>query len=131
MSVLVFVGVYAIGNPIDILINPQADQIERERAIAALGPRQADAGSSTCSSSQSALRGDLGRSFVFNEPALQLILERMPATLELALAAMVIAIVLGIPLGLWAGLRPQLGARRRRSWRARSSASACRRSGSA
>ena len=37
MSLLVFVGVYAIGNPIDILINPQADQIDRERAIAALG----------------------------------------------------------------------------------------------
>ena len=37
MSLLVFVGVYAIGNPIDILINPQADQIDRERAVAALG----------------------------------------------------------------------------------------------
>ena len=37
MSLLVFVGVYAIGNPIDILINPQADQVEREHAIAALG----------------------------------------------------------------------------------------------
>ena len=37
MSLLVFAGVYAIGNPIDILINPQADQIEREHAIAALG----------------------------------------------------------------------------------------------
>ena len=37
MSLLVFAGVYAIGNPIDILINPQADQIDRERAIAALG----------------------------------------------------------------------------------------------
>ena len=35
MSVLVFVGVYAVGNPIDILISPQADQIDRERAIAA------------------------------------------------------------------------------------------------
>jgi peptide/nickel transport system permease protein len=39
-------------------------------------------------------------------PALRLILERMPATMELALAAMLIAVVLGIPLGLWAGLRP-------------------------
>ena len=38
--------------------------------------------------------------------ALGLILERMPATLELAFAAMLIAIVIGIPLGLWAGLRP-------------------------
>ena len=37
MSLLVFVGVYAIGNPIDILINPQADQAEREHAIATLG----------------------------------------------------------------------------------------------
>jgi peptide/nickel transport system permease protein len=37
MSLIVFVGVYAVGNPIDILINPQADQIDRERAIAALG----------------------------------------------------------------------------------------------
>ena len=37
MSLLVFVGVYAIGNPIDILINPQADQQERELAIASLG----------------------------------------------------------------------------------------------
>src|SRR5207244_8351393 len=50
--------------------------------------------------------GDLGRSFVHSTSALGLILERMPATLELALAAMLIAIVLGIPLGLWAGLRP-------------------------
>ena len=37
MSVIVFVGVYAIGNPVDILISPDADQIERERAIEALG----------------------------------------------------------------------------------------------
>ena len=37
MSVLVFVGVYLIGNPVDILISSQADQTERERAIVALG----------------------------------------------------------------------------------------------
>jgi len=37
MSLLVFVGVYAIGNPIDILISPDADQIERARVIAAFG----------------------------------------------------------------------------------------------
>src|SRR5581483_12049114 len=43
----------------------------------------------------------------FNVPAIGLILERMPATLELATVAMLIAVVLGIPLGLWAGLRPR------------------------
>lgn len=105
MSLLVFVGVYAIGNPIDILINPQADQLERERAIAALGLDR-PMWSQYLAFLAGALHGDLGKSFVHNVPALRLILERMPATLELAVAAMLIAIVLGIPLGLWAGLKP-------------------------
>ena len=105
MSLLVFVGVYAIGNPIDILINPQADQIDRERAISALGldkPLWEQYGSFLAG----AMQGNLGRSFVHSTSALGLILERMPATMELAIAAMVIAVVIGIPLGLWAGLRP-------------------------
>jgi peptide/nickel transport system permease protein len=105
MSVIVFAGVYAVGNPIDILINPQADQMDRERAIAALGldkPLHLQ----YLTFLQGAFSGDLGKSFVHATPALGLILERMPATLELALAAMLIAILLGIPLGLWAGLRP-------------------------
>jgi peptide/nickel transport system permease protein len=105
MSLLVFVGVYAIGNPVDILINPQADQIDRERAIAALGldrPLWAQ----YLSFLAGVAHGDLGRSFVHSTSALGLILERMPATLELAAVAMLIAVALGIPLGLWAGLRP-------------------------
>ena len=105
MSFLVFLGVYAIGNPIELLVNPQADEIERARATAALGldkPILEQYGTFLAR----AAAADLGRSFVYNEPAIQLILERLPATLELALAAMVIAIVIGIPLGLFAGLRP-------------------------
>jgi peptide/nickel transport system permease protein len=105
MSLLVFGGVYAIGNPVDILIDPQADQEEIARATAALGldrPLWVQYGSFL----QQALGGDLGKSFVYDLPTLQLILERMPATLELATAAMLLAILLGIPLGLWAGLRP-------------------------
>src|SRR5205085_758956 len=51
-------------------------------------------------------QGDLGRSFVYNIPAIQLIVDKLPATLELAGVAMVIAIILGIPLGLLAGLKP-------------------------
>jgi peptide/nickel transport system permease protein len=105
MSLLVFMGVYAIGNPVDILINPQADQMEIARATAALGldkPIWMQYGLFL----RHALSGDLGNSFIHGAPALTLILERMPATLELAVTAMLIAIVLGIPLGLWAGLRP-------------------------
>ena len=41
MSVIVFIGVHVIGNPVDILISPEADQAERARVIAALGSRSA------------------------------------------------------------------------------------------
>ncbi|HZZ92569.1 MAG TPA: ABC transporter permease [Usitatibacter sp.] len=105
MSALVFIGVYAIGNPVELLVNPQADAIERARATAALGLDKPLA-QQFLSFALGALHGDLGRSFVFNIPAIQLVLERLPATLELAFAATFIAIVLGIPLGLVAGLRP-------------------------
>jgi peptide/nickel transport system permease protein len=105
MSLLVFVGVFAIGNPVDILINPQAEQLERERAIAELGLDR-PLHEQYVTFVRGALSGDLGRSFVHATPALSLILERMPATLELASVAMLIAVLLGIPLGLWAGLKP-------------------------
>ena len=109
MSALVFAGVYAIGNPVDIMINPNADQAEIARATAALGldkplPVQ------YWTFVTNAFTGELGRSFASNVPAIDLILQRMPATVELALAAMVIAIVLGLPLGLYAGLKPDSAA---------------------
>jgi peptide/nickel transport system permease protein len=105
MSALVFAGVYAIGNPIDILINPQADQAEIAAATKALGLDQ-PLWRQYWNFIAGAFTGDLGKSFSANIPAVQLIFERMPATLELALVAMVTAVVLGIPLGLVAGLKP-------------------------
>ena len=105
MSLIVFIGVYAIGDPVEILISPDADQMERERAIRALG-LDLPLWEQYAIFLGKALQGDLGRSFVFNEPALQLILQRMPATLELALAATFGAVLIGLPLGLYAGLKP-------------------------
>src|SRR5512145_2523399 len=105
MSALVFVGVYAIGNPVDILINPQADQAEIAAATRALGLDQ-PLWRQYWNFIVGAFAGDLGKSFAANIPAVRLILERMPATLELAIVAMLIAVLLGIPLGLWAGLKP-------------------------
>ncbi len=105
MSLLVFVGVYAIGNPIELLVNPQADEAERLRATIALGLDKPLLEQYWIFLVHAA-HGDLGRSFVYNIPAIQLILERLPATLELAFSATVIAVLLGIPLGLVAGLRP-------------------------
>ena len=106
MSLLVFLGVYAIGNPVELLVNPQADEAEKLRATVALGldkplPEQYFV------FLRGALGGDLGRSFVFGVPSLELILSKLPATVELALVAMVLAVGIGIPLGLLAGLKPE------------------------
>jgi len=106
MATLVFVGVYALGNAIDILISPEADQLEREQAIERLGldrPLWVQFAIFV----KSALTGNLGISFVHGEPALDLILSRMPATLELAFVALVIAVGVGIPAGLLAGVAPR------------------------
>jgi peptide/nickel transport system permease protein len=105
MSLLVFTGVYAIGNPVDILINPQADQAEIAQTIARLGLDR-PLWEQYWIFLKGAFSGDLGKSFAASIPAIELIFERMPATLELAFMAMLIAIVLGIPLGLLAGLKP-------------------------
>jgi peptide/nickel transport system permease protein len=105
MSVIVFIGVHVIGNPVDILISPEADQAERLRIIAALGLDQ-PLWKQYVLFVNDALHGNLGRSFVFNEPALRLIAQRMPATMELAVTAVLMSVVFGIPLGLYAGLYP-------------------------
>src|SRR5207253_4293916 len=49
------------------------------------------------------LHGDLGKSFRTDQPVFDLILERYPATIELAIAAMLIAVAIAIPLGVIAG----------------------------
>ena len=105
MSLLVFLGVYAIGNPVDILISPDANQAERLKIIAAFGLDQ-PLWRQYWLFLQNAAAGNLGRSFAFATPALGLILERFPATMELAASAMLLSVLVGIPLGLLAGLRP-------------------------
>ena len=105
MTMIVFVGVHVIGNPVDILISPEADQAERARIIANLGLDQ-PLWRQYAYFLYDALHGDLGRSFVFNEPALKVIAQRMPATLELAITAVLFSMFLGVPLGLYSGLKP-------------------------
>ena len=105
MTMIVFVGLHAIGNPVDILIGQDVDQIERARIIAELGLDQ-PLWRQYFSFLSGALHGNLGTSFVYNVPAIELILQRLPATLELAVAALLLAVLFGVPLGLLAGLYP-------------------------
>ena len=105
VSLVVFVGIYAVGNPVDILLPDDATETERQNAMRALGldrPLLAQYGIFLLK----ALHGDLGTSFVYNVPSIELILSRLPATLELAICALFISILIGIPLGMWAGLHP-------------------------
>lgn len=106
MSVILFVGLNVVGNPVYMLIDPQADQAEIEATIRRLGFDR-PLWEQYWHFLKGAATGDLGTSFVHGTSALKLIVEHMPATLELAFAALLLAIVIGIPLGLYAGMRPK------------------------
>jgi peptide/nickel transport system permease protein len=111
MSLVVFVGVHLVGDPVHILISDDMTQAEIDAFIQRLGLDR-PVYEQYFHFLANAARGDLGNSFVFGEPALKLILQRMPATLELAFAAFILAIVFGIPLGMYAGLKPDSPASR-------------------
>ncbi len=106
MSLFVFVGIYGIGNPVDLLVPEDMGPAARAEIISHLGldrPLYIQ----YLTFLGNVLQGDFGNSFVYNTPALQLIMSRLPATLELAVAAMIISTIFAVPLGLWAGLRPK------------------------
>ena len=104
MMVVVLFGVYMIGNPVDILISPDATPAEIEETMARFGFDQ-PVYIQFLKFVGNALQGDLGRSFVHGEPAVQLILSYMPATLELALLGLIFSIAIGVPLGVYAGYK--------------------------
>ncbi|MEP6556888.1 MAG: ABC transporter permease [Burkholderiales bacterium] len=105
MSLIVFVGLHAIGNPIDVLIGEDLNEAERLQAIVRLGLDQ-PLWRQYLMFIDSALHGSLGKSFVYQEDAVRLILQRLPATLELAVVALLMAVLVGVPLGLYAGMKP-------------------------
>ena len=105
ISAMVFVGVYAVGNPIDVMISPDVTQQIREDTIRAYGLDK-PLWQQYFTFLQRLVSGDFGRSFVYNMPVLSLILSRLPATLEITLAAVMGATLLGVPLGMYAGYAP-------------------------
>lgn len=105
MTLVVFIGLNAIGNPMDILVGEDLNQAERVQAIAHLGLDK-PLWQQYLLFVQGALHGNLGQSFVYHEDAMRLIMQRLPATFELAFSAMLLAVVLGVPLGMFAGTYP-------------------------
>lgn len=106
MATLVFFGVFAVGDPVWMFISPDMTQADIEQVRVSLG-LDLPLWRQYLVFLGNAIRGDLGVSFLYGEPAVEVIVQRMPATMELAFTALLIAIVFGVPLGLYAGLYPQ------------------------
>ena len=106
VSVALFVSIYAIGNPMEILVDPEAGAAEIEAAMRRYGLDR-PLWEQYAVFLGNVLRGDFGTSFVYGRPVIDLIAQRLPATLQLATVALLLTIVVAIPIGLFAGLRPR------------------------
>ncbi|MYE13239.1 MAG: ABC transporter permease [Gammaproteobacteria bacterium] len=96
---IVFVAQRLSGDPVALLLPMDATEADFEAMRRALGldrplPVQ------FVVFLRDALTGDFGHSYLWNMPAMDLVLERLPATLELALAGLVFALALAVPLGV-------------------------------
>ena len=106
VSVLVFLITRAIGDPVDLMLPLEATEAQRQQMRETLGfnrPMYVQ----FIDFSLKALRGDFGNSLWQRVPALPLVLERLPATFLLSFAAIALAIVFAVPLGVLAALRPR------------------------
>ncbi len=92
------------GNPVDILLGDYASSEERAELTQQLGLDQPVL-SQIAHYTGGLLEGDLGTSLIYNKSVFSLILERIVPTVELAVSAMILAILLSIPLGIWSALR--------------------------
>lgn len=106
ISLLVFMLVQAApGDPADLLLSDEASKEDIEEARKRWGldqPVYIQYGKFFIA----AIQGDLGMSFRYADPVLLMILERLPATIELAVFSILIATIFAIPLGVWAGAKP-------------------------
>ena len=105
VSTLVFSLVHLIpGDPVEIMLGDSAQRADVEELRRELGLDR-PLGSQYLTFLGGLARGDLGRSIHFRQPVTRLLVDHYPATLELALASMVVALVLAVPLGILAALR--------------------------
>ena len=106
VSILVFMLTYFIGDPVDMLVpeNATVEQVESARARLGLNkPLPVQYGIFL----RDVLHGNFGKSYTYGKPAMGLIMERMPATLELVAIAALLVLLIAIPLGVYAGAYPK------------------------
>lgn len=106
VSILVFVLANFIGDPVNMLVSPKAPPEVREQVREELGLNRPIL-EQYVSFITNALKGDFGKSYIYKVDVLSLIAQRVPATLELVLVSVVLALVISIPLGVYAGAFPK------------------------
>lgn len=106
ISLLVFLLIHAApGDPTLMLLGEETNAAEVAKAQARWGLDQPLL-VQYLKFVKSAAEGDFGKSFKYAEPVINVVKTRLPATIELAAFAIVIASLLAIPLGVWAGSKP-------------------------
>jgi peptide/nickel transport system permease protein len=105
VSMIIFIAVRLSGDPVLLLVSPDATQEEIQKMKIELGldkpvPVQ------YVIFMRNSLKGDFGRSTRYRRPALELVMNRLPATIQLALLAFIISITLGITIGVISVTKP-------------------------
>jgi peptide/nickel transport system permease protein len=109
MSLIGFIGIHSVGNPVFNVVNIEtATPEDIRRATIALGldlPIWQQYGLFL----KNVASGQFGTSYIYHQPAFDLVISKLPATLELASLAMLVSATLGVGLGLMAGRRKDTG----------------------
>ncbi len=95
----------APGDPVEIMLGEQARAADVEAMRKDLG-LEGPVHEQYLDFLGGLVRGDLGESFSFGDPVTKVVLERYPATIELAVAAMLVALLMAFPLGVVAAVKP-------------------------
>jgi len=104
ISFIVFTLVFVAGDPVSLMLPDDAPPEAREELRETMGLNEPFI-IQYFTYVGNMLQGDFGESYRFNQPALDIVLDRLPATMELAIFAIVVATVVAIPLGIWSATR--------------------------
>lgn len=104
ISFIVFTLVFVAGDPVSLMLPDDAPPEAREELMETMGLNEPFI-VQYITYVGNMLQGDFGDSYRFNQPALDIVLDRLPATMELAIFAIVIATIVAIPLGIWSATK--------------------------
>ncbi|MUV37140.1 Oligopeptide transport system permease protein AppB [Lentibacillus sp. JNUCC-1] len=104
ITLIVFILVRVTGDPVSLMISETATDEEREALRESLGYND-PLYTQYFDYMGNLIKGDFGNSHRYETDALNLVIERLPATIELAIASMIIAIIVSVPLGIMSAIK--------------------------